>query len=77
VQGDAVRVIPVEGVFVEIGYRPNSEVVDNVDKNKYGEIRVNTKNETSVAGIYAAGDVTDIPTKQIIVAAGEGAKAAV
>jgi len=71
------RVVRVEGVFVEIGYKPNSELVSIVDKNGFGEIKVNSRNETSVAGIYAAGDVTDIPTKQIIVAAGEGAKAAV
>jgi alkyl hydroperoxide reductase subunit F len=76
-QGGKERVIPVEGVFMEIGYKPNSELASIVAKNEFGEIKVNSRNETSVAGIYAAGDVTDIPTKQIIVAAGEGAKAAV
>ncbi|MBU1894288.1 MAG: FAD-dependent oxidoreductase [Candidatus Omnitrophica bacterium] len=66
----------VQGVFVEIGLIPNSEFIKDVDKNKYGEIVVNCRTETSVPGIFAAGDVTDVPEKQIIIAAGEGAKAA-
>jgi len=70
-----IREIPVQGVFVEIGYVPNSEFID-VDKNDYGEIKISNKNETSVKGIFAAGDVTEVPVKQIIVAAGEGSKAA-
>lgn len=70
------RTIPVQGVLVEIGYKPNTDMVE-VEKNGYGEITVNGKNETSVPGIYAAGDATDVPTKQIVTAAGEGAKAAV
>ena len=68
--------IPVQGVFVEIGLIPNSEFTDIVKKNEIGEIKVNSSNETNTPGIYAAGDVTDVPEKQIIVAAGEGAKAA-
>ncbi|WP_228727753.1 NAD(P)/FAD-dependent oxidoreductase [Fusibacter ferrireducens] len=69
--------IPAEGVFVEIGYLPNNELVkDLVDLNDKGEVIVNAKNETSLAGLYAAGDITDTPYKQIIVAASEGAKAA-
>ena len=47
-----------------------------LDKNEKGEIKVNFRNETNIPGIFAAGDVTDVPEKQIIVAAGEGAKAA-
>jgi alkyl hydroperoxide reductase subunit F len=43
--------------------------------NEQGEIIVNNRNETSIPGIFAAGDVTDVPEKQIIIAAGEGAKA--
>jgi len=65
----------VEGVFVEIGSIPSSEIIDFVRKNNYGEIIVNCAAETSVPGVFAAGDVTNVPEKQIIVAAGEGAKA--
>jgi len=70
------RPIPVEGVFVEIGLTPNSEFIDLAKKNELGEIMVNCAAETSVSGLFAAGDVTDVPEKQIIIAAGEGSKAA-
>ena len=69
------RELSVEGVFVEIGSVPNSEIVDFVDKNPSGEIIVDNLNRTSAPGVFAAGDVTNVPEKQIIVAAGEGAKA--
>jgi len=65
----------VEGIFVEIGLVPNSKFINIVDKNERGEIIVNDKTETSVHGLFAAGDVTTVPEKQIIIAAGEGAKA--
>lgn len=68
--------IPVQGIFVEIGLIPNSSFADSVEQNENGEIMINCKNETSVPGIFAAGDVTDVPEKQIIIAAGEGSKAA-
>jgi len=68
--------LPVQGVFVEIGLIPNSVFAGSVEKNELGEIKVNCRNETNIPGIFAAGDVTDVPEKQIIVAAGEGAKAA-
>ena len=68
--------IPVEGVFVEIGLIPNSKFAGILDKNERGEIKINSRNETNVAGVFAAGDVTDVPEKQIIIAAGEGSKAA-
>lgn len=68
--------LPVQGVFVEIGSVPNSDIVDFVDKNRWGEIIVNCGCETNVTGLFAAGDVTNIPEKQIVVAAGEGCKAA-
>ncbi|MCM8820030.1 MAG: FAD-dependent oxidoreductase [Candidatus Omnitrophica bacterium] len=71
-----IKELSVEGVFVEIGLIPNSEFVKDVKKNQFGEIKINCKNETSIAGIFACGDVTDVPEKQIIVACGEGAKAA-
>jgi alkyl hydroperoxide reductase subunit F len=67
--------IKVEGVFVEIGLIPNSEFIDIVEKNKQGEIVVDCYNHTNVEGIFAAGDVTNVPEKQIIIACGEGAKA--
>jgi len=66
----------VQGIFIEIGYTPNSEFIDIVEKNKLNEIKVNARCETNAPGIFAAGDVTDVPEKQIIIAAGEGAKAA-
>jgi alkyl hydroperoxide reductase subunit F len=68
--------IPVQGIFVEIGSIPNSDIVSFVDKNRWGEIMVNCKCETNVPGLFSAGDVTDVPEKQIVVAAGEGCKAA-
>jgi len=71
------RHLEVTGVFIEIGLVPNSDVVKGlVELNKWGEVPVTPTNETTVPGLYAAGDVTDVPEKQIIVAAGEGAKAA-
>jgi len=64
------------GVFVQIGLVPNSQVVkDLVETKPWGEIVINEKCETSVPGIYACGDVTTVPYKQIVVAMGEGAKA--
>ncbi len=71
------RKLDVSGVFVEIGLIPNSELVKGVVAlNRLGEIEVNCNNETSAPGLFAAGDVTNVPEKQIVVAAGEGAKAA-
>jgi len=69
--------LDVTGVFIEIGLVPNSEAVSGlIELNKWGEVPVSCSCETTVPGLYAAGDVTDIPEKQIVVAAGEGAKAA-
>jgi len=70
-----VQVLNVEGIFVEIGLMPNSDFATGLVKNKIKEIKVNQYNATNVPGIFAAGDVTDVPEKQIIIAAGEGAKA--
>jgi len=69
--------LEVGGVFVEIGLIPNSEFMKGVvTLNHLGEIEVSCANETGVPGLFAAGDVTSVPEKQIVVAAGEGAKAA-
>jgi alkyl hydroperoxide reductase subunit F len=71
------RELDVSGVFIEIGLIPNSTPVKEiVQLNHLGEIEVSCANETSVPGLFAAGDVTNVPEKQIVVAAGEGAKAA-
>lgn len=75
-KGDAEETLTVQGVFVEIGLIPNSEFAKDAEKNRYGEIKVNPYNETNIPGIFAAGDVTDVPEKQIVIAAGEGSKAA-
>jgi len=69
--------LDVSGVFIEIGLEPNSEPVSGLIKlNRWAEVPVNCACETEIAGLYAAGDVTSVPEKQIVVAAGEGAKAA-
>jgi alkyl hydroperoxide reductase subunit F len=68
--------LEVQGVFVEIGLLPNSElVIDTLQTNRVGEIVVDSRCRTGVAGVFACGDVTDVPYKQVVVAAGEGAKA--
>ncbi len=65
------------GVFVEIGRIPNAELARGIAKvNKFGEIEVDCSCETGIPGLFAAGDVTNAPDKQIIIAAGDGAKAA-
>lgn len=69
--------LELAGVFVQIGLVPNSAfVADIVQTNRHGEIEVDDKCRTNQPGIYAAGDVTTVPYKQIVVAIGEGAKAA-
>jgi len=75
-RGSEIALLPVRGVFIEIGSVPNSEIIDFVEKNQFGEIIVNCACETSYPGVFAAGDVTNVPEKQIIIAAGEGCKAA-
>ena len=74
--GETKRV-DLDGIFVQIGLLPNSGFVkDLVETTKLGEIVIDNKGRTSKAGIYAAGDVTTVPYKQIVIAMGEGAKAA-
>ncbi|MBN2407583.1 MAG: FAD-dependent oxidoreductase [Elusimicrobia bacterium] len=74
-EGSAARDIAVQGIFIEIGRVPSSDFIGFVDKNGKGEIKIDKDNRTSREGIFAAGDVTDITRKQVIIAAGEGAKA--
>lgn len=70
--------IELEGVFVEAGSLPATDYLKGVvELNKGGEIVIDKNNQTSVKGLFAAGDITDISVKQIITAAGEGAKAAI
>ena len=68
--------LAVQGVFVEIGLIPNSLFASGIEKNLKNEIIIDAHNQTSVLGVFAAGDVTDVSEKQIIIAAGEGSKAA-
>jgi len=76
-EGDKEVVLDVRGVFIEIGATPNVAFAkDVVPLNESNEIVVDCDCKTTVAGLFAAGDVTNVPEKQIIVAAGEGAKAA-
>ncbi len=66
----------LQGIFVQIGLVPNSKVVEGVvELSKYGEVLINEKGATSEEGIFACGDVTTVPYKQIVVAMGEGSKA--
>jgi alkyl hydroperoxide reductase subunit F len=74
---DVVHHIELEGVFVQIGLVPNTEFLKgSLELSKFGEIVVDAKGHTSMPGVFAAGDCTTVPYKQIIIAAGEGAKAA-
>ncbi|MEH6476724.1 MAG: alkyl hydroperoxide reductase subunit F [Sneathiella sp.] len=73
----AIKTRDLAGVFVQIGLLPNSEFLkDIVALTPYGEVIVNERCETNVSGIYACGDVTTVPYKQIVIAMGEGSKAA-
>ncbi|TAK99717.1 MAG: alkyl hydroperoxide reductase subunit F [Aquabacterium sp.] len=69
--------VALEGVFVQIGLVPNTEwLKGTVELSKFGEIIVDAKGHTNVPGVFAAGDCTTVPFKQIVIAAGDGAKAA-
>ena len=73
---DAFNDIALEGIFVQIGLLPNSDwLKGTVELSPRGEIIVDARGETSLPGIFAAGDVTTVPYKQIVIAVGEGAKA--
>mgnify|MGYP006282618557 CR=1 FL=1 len=71
------RKIDLEGVFVEIGLIPNVEFIpEELQTNDAGEIMVDCGSRTNIEGLLAAGDVTNVPEKQVVISAGEGAKAA-
>lgn len=73
--GDAHE-LALEGIFVQIGLVPNTEwLKDTVALTLHGEIEVDARGETSLPGVFAAGDVTTVPFKQIVIAMGEGSKA--
>ncbi|HSW17276.1 MAG TPA: alkyl hydroperoxide reductase subunit F [Ramlibacter sp.] len=71
------RDVALEGVFVQIGLVPNTDwLKGTVELSRHGEIVVDARGQTSVPGVFAAGDATTVPYKQIVIAAGDGAKAA-
>ncbi|MFT4021381.1 MAG: alkyl hydroperoxide reductase subunit F [Acinetobacter sp.] len=71
------QVVELAGIFVQIGLLPNTDFLKDstVKLSKFGEIVINERNETNAKGVFAAGDCTTVPYKQIIIATGEGAKA--
>jgi alkyl hydroperoxide reductase subunit F len=75
VSGQTQR-LELEGVFVQIGLVPNTEwLKGTLELSRHGEIVVDARGQTSLPGVFAAGDVTTVPFKQIVIAVGEGAKA--
>jgi alkyl hydroperoxide reductase subunit F len=71
-----VHRVTLEGIFVQIGFLPNTDwLKGTVELSPRGEIEVDARGQTSLPGVFAAGDVTTVPYKQIIIAMGEGAKA--
>jgi alkyl hydroperoxide reductase subunit F len=76
-ENDTEKMLHANGIFIEIGLSPNNEPVKNlVTLNEHGEIIVDCSCKTNVEGLFGAGDVTTVPHKQIVISAGEGAKAA-
>lgn len=75
-QSDELRTVQLEGIFVQIGLLPNTDwLKGTIELSPRGEIIVDARGETSMPGVFAAGDVTTVPYKQIVIAVGEGAKA--
>jgi alkyl hydroperoxide reductase subunit F len=74
---NALHSVALAGVFVQIGLLPNTDWLQSsgIQLSVFGEIEVNSHGQTSLPGVFAAGDVTTVPYKQIIIAMGEGAKA--
>ncbi len=74
---DEIHAVALEGVFVQIGLVPNTEwLKGTLELSKHGEIVVDAKGHTNLPGVFGAGDCTTVPYKQIVIAAGDGAKAA-
>lgn len=72
-----IKEIACDGIFVEVGWTASTDFLkDGVKLNQLGEIEIDANNQTSTPGIFACGDVTNVPFKQIVIAAGEAAKAA-
>ena len=75
-KSDELRTVELEGIFVQIGLLPNTDwLKGTIELSPRGEIVVDARGETSMPGVFAAGDVTTVPYKQIVIAVGEGAKA--
>ncbi|MFC5521333.1 alkyl hydroperoxide reductase subunit F [Polaromonas jejuensis] len=73
---DEIKTVDLEGIFVQIGLLPNTGwLKGRIELSRFGEIIVDARGHTSVPGVFAAGDCTTVPYKQIVIAAGEGAKA--
>ena len=73
---EELHTVELEGIFVQIGLLPNSEwLKDTVALSKHGEIEIDARCATNIPGVFAAGDVTTVPYKQIVIAMGEGSKA--
>ncbi|OYZ27322.1 MAG: alkyl hydroperoxide reductase subunit F, partial [Novosphingobium sp. 16-62-11] len=74
---DELHTVELEGIFVQIGLVPNTEWLKGaIELSARGEIEVDARGATSIPGVFGAGDVTTVPYKQIIIAMGEGSKAA-
>jgi alkyl hydroperoxide reductase subunit F len=74
---DEIHHVELEGVFVQIGLVPNTEwLTGTLELSKHGEIVIDAKGATNLPGVFAAGDATTVPFKQIVIAAGDGAKSA-
>ncbi|VXB76923.1 alkyl hydroperoxide reductase subunit F [Pseudomonas sp. 8O] len=73
---EELHTVELEGIFVQIGLLPNSDwLKGTLELNRFGEIIVDAKGATNIPGVFAAGDVTTVPYKQIVIAMGEGSKA--
>ncbi|WP_350343169.1 alkyl hydroperoxide reductase subunit F [Proteinivorax tanatarense] len=73
---EEVRNLKLEGIFVQIGLVPNTDWLDNFEKTRFGELIIDNHGETNIPGVFAAGDCTNSPYKQIIISMGSGATAA-
>jgi NADH-dependent peroxiredoxin subunit F len=72
---ETLHALELEGIFVQIGLLPNSDwVKGTINTTPYGEIEIDARGQTNVPGVFAAGDVTNVPFKQIIIAMGEGSR---